>query len=370
MERRSALPWFYRNSHQLFWMLQLFGWIAVALAELCLRISLERTNHYLYALESLNHAFLGMIISLPLRLLFNYFWSYGLATRLFVAIAGVLVCSVLWHYTVMSSGEMAFVQWEYVSYFWFGVALLTYSYWTFLYHSIKYYQISTGHHKILQQIASDNQYEQLKRSQAEAVAREAQLKMLRYQLNPHFLFNTLNAISALVRIKQSTKANGMIVQLSNFLRYSLDNDPIQTVSLLQELDALKLYLNIEKMRFGNRLILNFDIQRECDHIPVPSLILQPLVENAIKHGIAPNERGGKLSVRASLDTSFMTIEITDTGPGRAKTNVAAKRQASSGIGLRNTRDRLQAFYGDRYEFNLESAADGGFRVEIKLPLES
>lgn len=370
MERCNALPWFYRNSHQLFWMLQLFGWIAVALAELCLRISLERTNYYLCAVESLNHAFLGMIISLPLKLLFNYFWSYSIGIRLLIAIMGVLACSVLWHYAVMSSDEMAFGEWEYVSYFWFGVALLAYSYWTFLYHSIKYYQISTGHHKILQQIASDNQYEQLKRSQAEAVAREAQLKMLRYQLNPHFLFNTLNAISALVQIKQSTKANGMIVQLSNFLRYSLDNDPIQTVSLLQELDALKLYLNIEKTRFGNRLILNFDIQRECEHIPVPSLILQPLVENAIKHGIAPNERGGKLSVRACLDTSFMAIEITDTGPGGAKTNVAAKRQASSGIGLRNTRDRLQAFYGDRYEFNLESAVDGGFRVEIKLPLKS
>lgn len=370
MERCNALPWFYRNSHQLFWMLQLLGWIAVATGELSLRILLEPANLCSHAVKSLNNAFLGMIISLPLRALFNYFWRYDLAIRLLVAVMGVLACSLLWHYVVLSSDEMPFGQWEYVSYFWFGVALLTYSYWTFLYHSIKYYQISTGHHKILQQIASDNQYEQLKRSQAETAAREAQLKMLRYQLNPHFLFNTLNAISALVQIKQSTKANSMIVQLSDFLRYSLDNDPIQTVSLLQELDALKLYLNIEKTRFGDRLILNFDIQQECDHIPVPSLILQPLVENAIKHGIAPNERGGKLSVRANLDKTFMTIEITDTGPGAAKKNVAANRQTSSGIGLRNTRDRLQAFYGDRYEFNLESAVDGGFRVEMKLPLDS
>ena len=98
--------------------------------------------------------------------------------------------------------------------------------------------------------------------------------------------------------------------------------------------------------------------------------MQPLVENAIKHGIAPSETGGTLSVRAMLDNSFMVIEIADTGPGASKTNVAANRQSSSGIGLRNTRDRLQAFYGDRYEFNLESAVDGGFKVEMKLPVNT
>ena len=253
---------------------------------------------------------------------------------------------------------------------WLFSSILIFLCWVAFYYGIKYYQLLQNERESLLEIASDNQREQLRRSQAENMAREAQLKMLRYQLNPHFLFNTLNAISALVQIKQSTKANSMIVQLSQFLRYSLDNDPIQRVSLQQELDALKLYLNIEQTRFGDRLTLNFDIDPECDPIPIPSLILQPLVENAIKHGIAPSETGGTLSVRARLDGAFMIIEIVDTGPGATKTNVATNRQTSSGVGLRNTRDRLQAFYGDSYEFNLESAVDGGFRVEMKLPLDN
>ena len=247
--------------------------------------------------------------------------------------------------------------------------IVIFSCWVALYYGIKYYQLVQTQKQTLQQVTSYKR-EQLKRSQAETMAREAQLKMLRYQLNPHFLFNTLNAISALVQIKQSTKANSMIVQLSQFLRYSLDNDPIQMVTLQQELDALKLYLNIEQTRFGDRLILKFAIQPECDHIHIPSLILQPLVENAIKHGIAPSETGGTLTVHAQLDGSFMAIVITDTGPGATKANVASNRKTSPGVGLRNTRDRLQAFYGERYKFNVESAIDGGFRVEMRLPLDN
>ena len=370
MESFSVIPWFYRNSRQLFWMLQILGWIVFGIAEFSIRAVLESSSNLAIAAESSKHAFIGMIISLLLKVLFSYLWKHDLVVRLLTAIMGIIICALLWNFLVVSTDLTTLSSWKHMPYFWLAVGVLIYSYWAFLYHIIKYYQISMGHRQILQQIASDNEHEQLRRSQAENMAREAQLKMLRYQLNPHFLFNTLNAISALVQIKQSTKANSMIVQLSQFLRYSLDNDPIQRVSLQQELDALKLYLNIEQTRFGDRLTLNFDIDPECDPIPIPSLILQPLVENAIKHGIAPSETGGTLSVRARLDGAFMIIEIVDTGPGATKTNVATNRQTSSGVGLRNTRDRLQAFYGDSYEFNLESAVDGGFRVEMKLPLDN
>jgi two-component system LytT family sensor kinase len=190
--------------------------------------------------------------------------------------------------------------------------------------------------------------------------------MLRYQLNPHFLFNTLNAISALVKVQESTKAHEMIIQLSKFLRYSLDNDPVHKVSLNQEIEATRQYLNIERTRFGSRLKLHFDVPLHCSSIDVPSLILQPLVENAIKYGIAPSETGGRISIIASTEDSYLLIKVIDTGPGINGSKIPIK---SAGIGLTNTDERLKQFYNDDYELRLENTSDGGLCVTLKLPAE-
>ena len=206
----------------------------------------------------------------------------------------------------------------------------------------------------------------MRRAKAETIAHEAQLEMLRYQLNPHFLFNTLNAISALVKIRKTSMANSMIVQLSDFLRYSLDTDPVKRVSLEKELEALKLYLNIEKTRFGDRLEMKFDIEPPANNVLVPSLILQPLIENAVKYAIAPTETGGVISISARLDGQHLVVEIADTGPGIK--DVTDELQ-SRGIGLRNTVDRLHEFYGDSYSFRLERAEPQGLKVYLRLPLE-
>jgi len=372
MEYTNSLPWFHRNNSQLFWVLQFTGWSLYGVIEFSFYLLLEQIGGLYCVFVASKNALMGMVISLILRALFNYFWCYDLTVRLLATALGTIACALLWHYFAFHCDIERLLDGEYLSSFWLTKAILTFGYWTFLYHSIKYYQLSSGHSQTLQKIATDNQLERLKRSRAEAKAREAQLKMLRYQLNPHFLFNTLNAISALVQIKQLSKANNVIVQLSQFLRYSLTNDPVQMVSLQKELGALKLYLNIEQTRFGDRLIIEFVIQSECDHVLIPSLILQPLVENAIKHGIAPNEAGGKLTVRASVDGSFLIIEISDTGPGPGvtKRNAGISSEVSSGVGLRNTTDRLRAFYGDCYKLNLMRTVAGGFKVEMRLPLDN
>ena len=191
-------------------------------------------------------------------------------------------------------------------------------------------------------------------------------RSLRYQLNPHFLFNTLNAISALVQVKESAKANTMIVQLSSFLRYSLDNDPIQMVSLREEIDALKLYLYIEQTRFADRLRLEFNVAKNTENTKVPSLILQPLVENAIKYAVAPSETGGKISVSATIEDQFLMVEIVDTGPGIDASN---DQRTPVGIGLKNTEERLREFYNEDYELCLGNCEAGGFWVRIKLPAD-
>jgi two-component system LytT family sensor kinase len=371
-ENHPYIALLYSSRNLQFWVLQIVGWFGLSLISfLSLTLWYDQQSPA-YIGHTLLQSGLGVVVSWPLRSLFHFFWNDKLIFRLSAVLAGIIGCSLVWTIlritTFMSmTGEQG--VWSDFGGWLFG-SILIFLCWVAFYHGIKYYQLLQSEHESLLEIASDKQREQLKRSQAETIAREAQLKMLRYQLNPHFLFNTLNAISALVQIKQATKANSMIVQLSQFLRYSLDNDPVQMVSLQQELAALRLYLNIEQTRFGDRLVLAFEIQPECNDVHVPSLILQPLAENAIKHGIAPNEAGGKLTVSARLDSSDLTIEITDTGPGSGKSLQADSRETSSGVGLRNTTDRLKAFYGDRYAFYLENTVDGGFTVKMRLPVDS
>jgi LytS/YehU family sensor histidine kinase len=198
-----------------------------------------------------------------------------------------------------------------------------------------------------------------------ALAQEAQLKMLRYQLNPHFLFNTLNAISTLVLDGQNRTANLAVSRLSEFLRYTLDQDPMKKVTLRQELDVLNLYLGIEKLRFGDRLKLEFDVDERTESALVPSLLLQPLVENAMKYAIAPREQGGSVTVIAGIEGAKLRLAVADDGPGLAP---ALANGSGRGVGLRNTRERLMVLYGDAHSVEVIGMSPG-LAVEMRLPLE-
>jgi LytS/YehU family sensor histidine kinase len=226
--------------------------------------------------------------------------------------------------------------------------------WSILYFFIKYYQIF--------------QTVQKSALKSAAMAHEAQLKMLRYQLNPHFLFNTLNAISTLILERQTESANHMVTRLSSFLRYSLDNDPMQKITLDQELAALKLYLDIEKVRFEERLSLELDIAEEASQAVIPSLLLQPLVENAIKYGIARAEEGGKLRIAARVFAGDLLLELSDDGPGVELVDGLIPQ--ANGVGLRNTRERLQELYGSQHSFRLSKTSPHGLTVNIRIPFET
>ena len=201
-----------------------------------------------------------------------------------------------------------------------------------------------------------------------ALAHEAQLKMLRYQLNPHFLFNTLNAISTLVLERETESANRMVTRLSSFLRHSLDNDPMQKVTLEQELAALHLYLDIEKVRFEDRLTLERDIDPEAAQALIPSLLLQPLVENAIKYAIARSEDGGLLKIAARVFAGELLLELSDNGPGVEL--VDGRIPQANGVGLRNTRERLAELYGANHSFTLAETEPHGLTIRIRIPFET
>lgn len=190
---------------------------------------------------------------------------------------------------------------------------------------------------------------------------EVQLKTLQQQLHPHFLFNTLHAVSALMH-RDVNAANKVLVQLSDLLRMSLDSGRQQEWRLSNELEFLDKYLQIEKARFGDRLTMDFEVEPDTFSALVPALILQPLVENAIKHGVAPHSRHGHVEIRASQADGVLRLQVSDNGPGP----VTADKVRSGGIGLTNIRSRLEHHFGGLGRLYLDRKPDG-FSAEVTLP---
>jgi two-component system, LytTR family, sensor kinase len=198
---------------------------------------------------------------------------------------------------------------------------------------------------------------------AEALAHAARLEALRYQINPHFLFNTLNAISTLVVERRTGEAARTIARLSDFLRATLDGPLPDEIPLEDELAFVRQYLDIERIRFGDRLAVRIEAESDVGAARVPSMILQPIVENAVRHAIAQKEEGGRITVGAARAVDRLRLVVADDGPG-----LADGVEVDEGIGLANTRARLRQLYGDAQRVELVSAPGGGLRVLIELPL--
>jgi two-component system sensor histidine kinase AlgZ len=203
-------------------------------------------------------------------------------------------------------------------------------------------------------------------AEAEALAREAQLQALRYQLNPHFLFNTLNTISTLVAEGDAPGAKQMLSHLAQFLRVTLDVVETDQIPLSQELLNAEEYLAIEKARLGERLQIVWDIAAGTEDALVPVLLLQPLAENAIRHGIAPRPEGGVLYIAADRVGSRLRCRVSDDGVGRRSPSNIENRPRR-GLGLANTIKRLRVLYGEDHRLAVRWPEDGGCSVEIELP---
>ena len=201
---------------------------------------------------------------------------------------------------------------------------------------------------------------------------EARLAALRMQLNPHFLFNTLNTVAMQVRRGDHTDAVRMLAGLSDILRHVLEDSPPQEVTVRQELAFIDRYLAIERSRFGDRLRVTVNVEPDSLDALVPNLILQPLVENAIRHGIGKRAAAGKLDIRVSRQGEMLQLLVRDDGPGLddeadSVTPATGIPLSSGGIGLRNTASRLQALYGTEGRFALESPPEGGAVARVTLP---
>ena len=350
---------FFKDKNRAFWMLQSFGWGGYFVLRTLSGIA--NAMGWSYVLHTALLTATGYSVTLLMaaayrRLIRAKPLVTWVATVAIVLLAAAAFSAIeTWsHATFISPGSAP----EGVRFL--GAILLTVTLliaWSALYYGINYY------------LLLEEQSRQL--SRVEHQASSAQLAMLRYQLNPHFLFNTLNSISTLVLLRQTERANAMLSRLSSFLRYTLVNEPSGMVTMTQEVETLKLYLEIEKMRFEERLQPRFEIDPSVERARLPSLLLQPLVENAIKYAVTPQEEGAEITIEGKRVIDRVLITVSDTGPGL---DGAPTHVGSTGVGLANIRDRLAQAYGDNHRFETQSVpagpdTPGGFRVLIEIPYQ-
>lgn len=210
-----------------------------------------------------------------------------------------------------------------------------------------------------------NKEHQYNLSQLEARLAQAEVQAMKMQLHPHFLFNTLHAISTLMH-RDPNAADKMITQLSNLLRISLDNIGVQEVLLRDELNFLEQYIEIQKMRFQDSLEIKMDIAPETFNIQVPNLILQPIVENAFKHGVEEISGEKRINITSRLENKMLMISVEDNGPG---TKEVTGEASQAGLGLKNTRERLRQLYGSNSELVIENSIPKGLIVKLNIPIK-
>ncbi len=358
---------FFADKDRAFWRLQTAGWGGALL--LRAMSSLANAQPVSFLVLVLIETMTGFSISLILAVIYRQLiarrpfitWGVtGVVLPLAVSLYAFVYSWVIGLYRPDSGASFAGL---FIGVFYVDATLL--GAWSALYYAINFF------------LQVEEQNDQLLRLENQATS--AQLAMLRYQLNPHFLFNTLNSISTLVLLRQTEPANAMLSRLSSFLRYTLANEPAGRVTVAQEVETLKLYLDIERMRFEERLRTSFQIDPAAVGALLPSLLLQPLVENAIKYAVSQQESGAEITVAAQLVGPNLRITVSDTGPGLQSPGTDNRlsgmsfdggEPVSTGVGLANIRDRLAQAYGPEHRFETMEPVEGGFAVLIEIPFEA
>ncbi|MEP2101477.1 MAG: histidine kinase [Parasphingorhabdus sp.] len=314
---------------------------------------------------------LGIVITYMLYRLLQLFEDKMLSTRIITAFAGAIPCAIaiaafnfymfnvydpqslfdeknmeeMRKYMEQENFALKVIVEDSISRFFFMIS------WASLYLTLSY--------------ASEVRTVERKAARFAQAAQDAELRSLRYQVNPHFLFNTLNSLSTLVMRSQPEEAEEMILNLSKFYRTSLSGDPLEDVALSEEVHLQNLYLDIEAVRFPKRLKTETDIPEKLMDVLVPGLILQPLVENAIKHGVAHSKRPVTISISAVAEGDFLKLTVADDGEAQM---LGKSKAQSNGIGLANVRDRLETRFGSQAKLKTVHPESGGFIAELTMPL--
>ncbi|MEL6709919.1 MAG: histidine kinase [Pseudomonadota bacterium] len=353
---------FFASKNRAFWLLQLAGWGGYLLLRMVVAIANQQPFNLLALLlvATITGFSITLILSVIYRQLIDHkpLVTWGGSVAALVAAIIVYTSIDAWLQGVYFGVgiETGFAQ-RFIGLSYMPITLL--GAWSALYFAVNFF------------LTVETQADRLERLEAQTTA--AQLAMLRYQLNPHFLFNTLNSISTLVLLKQTEPANAMLTRLSGFLRHTLITEPGSQVTLEQEVETLHLYLDIERMRFEERLRTHFEIEDLALTAQLPSMLLQPLIENSIKYAVSAREEGASISLSARVVGQRLRLSVEDTGPGaptNAKVAPSLDNPTSTGVGLGNIRNRLEQAYGAGHVFETRSPPGGGFTVLIEIPFNS
>ncbi|MEO1730171.1 MAG: histidine kinase [Pseudomonadota bacterium] len=356
---------FFASKNRAFWNLQLAGWGGAFLLRAVAAFTNGLPLNYLVLmlLTTVTGFSISLILSVAYRQLIGRkpFVTWGVTSLVLIGAVIVYGSVEVWARSIYygDPGDATFAQ-RFIGVSFIPLTLL--GGWSALYYAINFF------------LTVERQADRLERLEAQATA--AQLAMLRYQLNPHFLFNTLNSISTLVLLKQTEPANAMLTRLSSFLRHTLITEPGSQVTLEQEVETLQLYLDIERMRFEERLRTQFEIEEIALSARLPSMLLQPLIENSIKYAVGAQEEGALISLTACVIGQHLRLSVEDTGPGAELSPGSftpgnrVTAPTSTGVGLANIRNRLVQAYGTNHLFETRSQPGGGFTVLIEIPFIS
>lgn len=358
------------------WYMQILFWViltVVAFFSLTLWYGAAEWPHILHTiLQSL----IGVAITVPMHWIFRAIFKKSVPVLISITAVVVVVFSFVW--SVLRLGTFILVTDEGSEVWadfggWYFSGFFIFLCWTATYYSLHYYRMATEEKDRRIWLVEQARKQRVKLLRAEKIAVESRMQMLRYQLNPHFLFNTLNAVNALIVAKELTQARTTVEKLSQFLRYALKEDKRGWVSLASELEALELYLGIERIRFADRLSVEYDIEDSTLALQVPSLLLQPLVENSIKHAVNVREDGCKISVSASLVNNILSLSVSDDGPGITAMpdgEISSDQFQFSGVGVKNIVDRLENIYGEDASVKLHNKKNHGVSMFIKIPIKT
>ena len=349
-------------SHEtVFWLLQVGGWSLFGLMMLGYELAWQSPRDAV--IDDAVMVVTGIGLTCAFRLLYRWYRRRAVSPVIVIGtgIAFSVAGSVLWFLlqviplAALNAGGIT--EWHPDS-LWSGFSADVYLYnifilltWSLLYFGIK------GWMRL--------ELERRRADRADALAQSAQLQALQSQLEPHFLFNTLNGISSLVVEGRSEAAAAMIARLSDFLRLTLKVAGTPQITLADELVFVRQYLDIQQLRFGDRLSFGIEVTPQAMEVLVPAMLLQPLVENSVRHAILPRAVGGRVVVSARTEADRLVLRVDDDGPGMRKSSVP-----SSGVGLSNTATRLAVLYGGAAEFALGRSDLGGVGVALRLPLRA
>lgn len=370
-ENRDATLAQSMSSGRLFWIMNSSGWVALSVLTY-FSLSLPYSQFELsYFAHNISQSVVGLLLTLPLRWCFKSVWSWPVAQRFILAVIATIFFSMLWAvlrlllFMLMTQEQNLWADYG----GWVFPSIFVFFTWSALYHGIKYYQLLQQQREAMLVLESQQRQRALQLGRAKAEVKDAQLQLLRYQLNPHFLFNTLNSVASLVSAERTEDAKTMLSRLGDFLRYSLDAGEDMLIPLDKEFWALSQYLMIEQVRFSDRMTLELDVPANLESLLVPNMLLQPLAENAIKYAIAPSESGGTIRVSAQLKDSRLVLSVEDSGSERLEvsSDTLELSESGAGIGLRNTRERLKNLFSNDFELQVTDSPLGGLCFSVAIP---